>query len=112
MARKRNEEIKLMLTKEEKEIIKSKAESLNMNVSEFIRKAMSVGSFVKVDTRGLDSLTFEINKIGVNINQIAKKLNENGSLYSSEFKAIQSDVQYINDCINELCQKLNVKERA
>ena len=58
------------------EKIKQRAESINLSTSEFIRQAALNGFIVQYNTVELNRLIWEVNKIGVNINQIVKICNE------------------------------------
>ena len=89
MARKRNERLYVMVTSEEKEIITNKMKKSGMtNLGEFVRLALTYTNITNVDTSAMRDLTYEINKIGVNINQIAKAANSRSSVYESEIKEI------------------------
>ena len=76
-----------------------------INISKAARRAMEkgVGLDGKIEQKiELQRLTFEINKIGVNINQIVK--NNNSKFYS------ESDKEKLNFLIYEVIEKLeNIK---
>lgn len=42
---------------------------------EFVTKVLTDGYVVNIDTSGLQNYAYEINKIGVNLNQIAHRVN-------------------------------------
>ena len=46
------------------------------NKSAYIRKMILDGMIINTDLTILKNLSYEINKVGVNVNQIAKLLNE------------------------------------
>lgn len=58
------------------EKIKLRARSVNLSTSEFVRQAALQGFIIQYNTIELNRLIWEVNKIGVNINQIAKLCNE------------------------------------
>ena len=75
----RTEMVKVRMTAEEKATLTQQAKVKGMNVSDYIRKISARPPNV---TRGefetaVQKSIYEIHKIGVNINQVAKKYNEN-----------------------------------
>lgn len=50
---------------------------------------------ISYDLKVLNDFIYELNKIGVNINQITKRVNETGSIYASEVETIQEDMECI-----------------
>lgn len=77
-SRKRKRYFKVHLLDEELEILKAKADEAEMNKSEYIRNMIMFGAahertvFSKKDS---ETLIYEINRIGNNVNQIALVAN-------------------------------------
>ncbi|MCL2855244.1 MAG: plasmid mobilization relaxosome protein MobC [Defluviitaleaceae bacterium] len=71
-------------TKAEHEQIKRRAKSVGLPVSTFVREFALNGYVVQRNVVELQRLVWEVNKIGVNINQIVKLCNE------SKFVSAQS----------------------
>jgi len=69
----RDRTLKIRLSRDEEADIKYRASRAGMNVSEFIREA--VHNAVVVPPEFLRAVRREINRIGVNLNQIARALN-------------------------------------
>jgi len=67
----RHESIEIRCTADEKDSLKEKAASLDLNLSEFVRRA-SLGMPVSAKSRQLDSLIYELNRIGTNLNQLIR----------------------------------------
>lgn len=108
MSRYRNERIYVMVTKEEKELILAKMKKAGMtNLGQFVRTALMIGEFINVNTNGLRELTYEVNKVGVNLNQIAKAVNTSGNIYKNEIEEIQNDFRYISNFVKDLNDKVN-----
>ena len=63
--------------------------SKSKNIGSFIRKMAIDGYIVNTDTTPLKKQYEEMHKIGVNINQIAKKVNSTGDLYSEEMQELK-----------------------
>ena len=94
--RKRNVQILLWVTPEEKKMIRKRMIlSKTSNMSVYLRKMAIDGMIVNVDTTYLKKTYQEMHKIGVNINQIAKKVNTTGDLYPEEMQELKEMVKEI-----------------
>lgn len=94
--RKRNLQLMFRVTKEEKDIIRQKMYlSKTKNMEAYLRKMAIDGYIVNTDTTPLKKQFEEMHKIGVNINQIAKKVNTTGDLYPEEMKELKEMVNKI-----------------
>lgn len=80
----RKRQLNIRLTETEYENIKAKAEYCNLSMSEYLRKQIMDGVIIKYDRVDMKTLANELNKIGVNINQIAKHINERGGDYDRQ----------------------------
>ena len=88
MARYRNIRLNVNLTEEEKQAIQDKMKIMRMtNMGEFVRLALTVSQPVNIETSGLLKLSYEINRLGNNFNQIAKKVNTNNAATEEDIKA-------------------------
>lgn len=80
----------------ENQFIKKRMEEADIsNFSVFARQMLILGEVRVIDFPALKQLRLEINKVGVNINQIAKKVNEN------DF-ASRKDIQECQEAIDTL----------
>lgn len=59
----------------------------------YLRKMAIDGYIVNTDTTPLKKHYEEMHKIGVNINQIAKKVNSTGDLYPEEIQELKEMVK-------------------
>ena len=92
--RKRNIQILFCVSPEEKKLIRRKMiESKTKNMGAYLRKMAIDGYIVNADTTPLKKQYEEMHKIGVNINQIAKKVNTTGDLYPEEMKELKEMVK-------------------
>ena len=92
--RKRNVQILFCCTPAEKKLIRRKMiESKTKNMGAYLRKMAIDGYIVNTDTTPLKKQYEEMHKIGVNINQIAKKVNTTGDLYPEETKELKEMVK-------------------
>ena len=88
--RKRTVQIKFRVTEEERAFIEQKMQLVpTRNMEAYLRKMAIDGYIVNTDTTPLKKQYEEMHKIGVNINQIAKKVNSTGDLYPEEMKELK-----------------------
>lgn len=71
------------LTADEAEKIQEKARRMNLSVSQFLKESAHKTKLIEPDPSRVKLLS-ELAKIGSNLNQIAKKVNESGSLSEKE----------------------------
>jgi SepF-like predicted cell division protein (DUF552 family) len=92
--RKRNIQILFCVSPEEKKLIRRKMiEAKTKNMGAYLRKMAIDGYIVNTDTTPLKKQYKEMHKIGVNINQIAKKVNSTGDLYPEEMQELKEMVK-------------------
>jgi len=60
------------------DILETKAVAANMNKTNFLAELIVTGYVIKLETIGIKELSDEINKIGVNINQVVYHINARG----------------------------------
>ena len=99
----RSETLCLRIMPEEKEIIKRKMqETKSRNYVDFIMKAISTHHTTNIDTRPLMKIGGELNRIGVNVNQIAKEVNTSKNLTESTARELLAVLYEIRDQVNEM----------
>ena len=59
------------------------------NRARYLRTMAINGCIIKPDHTDIKQTNYELHKIGVNINQIAKKVNETGNIYSEDIRTIE-----------------------
>ena len=85
--RKRTVQIKFYVTEEERDLIAEKMKLIpTRNMAAYLRKIAIDGYIIQVDHADIKAMTAEIQKIGVNINQIAKRVNSTGSVYQEDMQ--------------------------
>ena len=102
--RKRTVQIKFRVTAEEKTLIEQKMKLVPTgNMEAYLRKMAIDGYIIQIDHSDIKAMTAEIQKIGVNINQIARRANSTGSVY-------QADIEEIKGVLAEIwrLQRLNL----
>ena len=66
-----------------------------MTHSQYARKMLIDGYVVHIDTTDIRAQTAELQKIGVNVNQIARRLNSMGPLYAQDVADIKGALTQI-----------------
>ena len=64
-------------------------------IGTYLRKMAIDGLIIYTDTTNIKEMNKELHSIGVNINQIAKRVNETGSIYEEDIKEIQERLNKI-----------------
>ena len=73
--RKRNVQIKFRVTKEERTLIEEKKKQVpTSNMEAYLRKMAIDGYIIQVDHSDIRKMTAELQKLGVNINQTARRV--------------------------------------
>ena len=94
--RKRKVQIKFYVTEEERALIEQKMKLVpTRNMAAYLRKISIDGYIIQTDHSDIKAMTAEIQKIGVNINQIAKRVNATGSV-------CQEDIEEIKGVLSEI----------
>ena len=94
--RKRAIQLKLWVTEDEKKLIEEKMKILGTrNFGAYARKMLIDGYIIKVDYSEQRKLAAEVNKIGVNINQICKRINETGRAFAEDVLELKSRMEDI-----------------
>ena len=94
--RKRNVQIIIRVTEEERALIEEKMQQIpTLNLSAYARKMLIDGYIITLDLQEVKGHTAQLQKIGVNVNQIAKRINETGRIYADdmdEMKRVMEEV--------------------
>ena len=94
--RKRDIQVKFYVTEQERLLIEEKMKLLSTdNLGAYLRKMAVDGYIIQVDYSAIKEQTAEIQKIGVNINQIAKRVNTTGNVYEQDLKEIKGALEKI-----------------
>lgn len=92
-------QLKVYVTEEEEIILKKKAELVGMSFSSFAR-ALLLEEEIEANPKELRQVRHELNKIGVNLNQMAKKANALGELPS--YRLLESLRAELTQMLEEL----------
>ena len=94
--RKRNVQIIIRVTEEERSLIEEKMRQIpTLNLSAYARKILIDGYIITLDLQEVKGHTAQLQKIGVNINQIAKRINETGRIYADDMNEIKRAIEEV-----------------
>ena len=88
--RKRTVQIKFRVTEAERDLILEKMKLVpTRNMAAYLRKIAIDGYIIQIDHADIKAMTAEIQKIGVNVNQIARRVNATGN---EEIKGVLAEI--------------------
>ena len=105
----RSEMLHFAVTEEEARIIDEKMKQLEIrNMSAFLRAMVLNGYVLKLDLPQLREMIRLLANLTNNVNQIARRVNEHGSIYESEIDEIQEKVNQLLCMMNQLLSTLQL----
>lgn len=88
--RKRNVQIIVRVTEEERVLIEKKMKQIpTINLSAYSRKMLIDGYIIVLNLQEVKAHTAQLQKIGVNVNQIARHINETAHIYTDDMDEIK-----------------------
>ena len=94
--RKRNMQLKIWVTAEERKLIEHKMSLVPTNqIGAYLRKMAIDGYIIYTDTKDIQAMNKELQRIGRNINQIAKRVNSTSSIYQADIEELKGDLREI-----------------
>lgn len=107
--RERDINIILRLTSKELEQLTLKMNEMGFkNRSNYIRKMILNGLCINVDLSIIQSLNYQINKIGNNINQVVKHTNEVGTVTKDDIKYLKRELNNIYLLVSDVSSNLSL----
>ena len=89
-------QIIIRVTEEERALIEEKKRQIpTLNLSAYARKILIDGYIITLDLQEVKGHTAQLQKIGVNINQIAKRINETGRIYADDMDEIKRAMEEV-----------------
>lgn len=107
---KRDKEIKIRVSSTELTHIKNRAEKAGMNVSRFIRDIASSGRIIFYDMNGIYGLNSAVKGAARNINQVAKVVNSEGSVFAKDIDDLKENTRTINKKLQLIYELLEPRE--
>lgn len=104
----RNEQLFIRVTKEEKAfILKKKTKSGIYCITDFLMKAVSENPVVNLSLKKYYTVSLEIQKIGTEINALAKNANSTRHISANDYQALTENMEYLDKifdkCMSVLC---------
>ena len=94
--RKRDVMIRFRVTEAERDLIYEKMRLLHTNnIAAYMRKIAIDGYIIAVDNSDLKAIAAEMQKIGVNFNQIARRVNGTTRIYEQDFDEMKRGIAEI-----------------
>lgn len=94
--RKRKMVLRCPVTDEERKLIEHKMSLVPTNqIGAYLRKMAIDGYIIYTDTKDIRAMNKELQRIGRNINQIAKRVNSTSSIYKADIEELKEDLQNI-----------------
>lgn len=88
--RKRNVQIIVRVTEDERTLIEEKMRQIpTMNLSAYSRKMLIDGYIIVLDLQKVKAHMAQLQKIGGNINQITKRINETERIYDNDMDELK-----------------------
>ena len=95
--RERNERIEIRLTEEERTIFEKKLKMAKCKtMSHFIRKCVMKSDIYIVDLHPFREIQGLLFRYVSSVNQIAKRVNSTGVIYSDDIKDMQSQIEHLS----------------
>ena len=94
--RKRKIVLRCPVTDEERKLIEHKMSLVPTNqIGAYLRKMAIDGYIIYTDTKDIQVMNKELQRIGRNINQIAKRVNSTSSIYMTDIEELKEALQNI-----------------
>lgn len=108
--KKGNREKKVYFSPEEWNVVCKKASKLNLRVGTYIRVISVQGEIKCYDMDKLLHLLRSFNKIGTNLNQIARVVNSTGEVYQKDIDDMKDEFDYFKRVMNNYLHELKPTE--
>lgn len=107
MGRKRDIPLQFMVSEQERDLIEQRMAQLGtVNMSAYLRKISIDGYIVKLELPELREMVSLLRRSSNNLNQIAKRVNEIGRLYSVDIEEILQKQEQLWQAANAILSKL------
>ena len=91
----RNIEKHIRLSEKEDNIIRRKAEKLNVSVCEYIRRTAVNGKILRYDILSLHDDLISFRMVGTELNAITKKINTHRTISENDISALNTQLDFL-----------------
>lgn len=100
-------QIKFRVNEQEREVIHQRMELMGVtNLAAYMRKISQDGFLYRVNIDGLPEICRQVEAIGQNINQIAKRVNSTDTTYAEDIRQIEAELERIWKLLKKILTKL------
>ena len=104
----RKVQLNFRVTEREKQLIEERMQEIGTtNREAYLRKIAIDGMLVKLEVPELKEIVSLMRRNSNNVNQIARRLNENGRIYEVDITDIQNQQEQLWDMLNSLITKIS-----
>lgn len=89
MAVNRGKRKEICFKEDEWAVVEKKAKDAHLDTTNYIKRMAIKGYIIEYNLDKINDLIYEINKIGININQLTKKANEIDNIYKNDVAELQ-----------------------
>lgn len=105
--RTRNIQLNFRVTEKERALIEQKMDELGTtNTEAFLRKMAIDGYILSLDLTGVKGMISLLRRMSNNLNQIAKRMNENGQIYEIDLEDVRLNQERLWAGLNDLLTRL------
>lgn len=101
MATNRGKRKEIAFKEDEWKIVEEKAKELNIDTTKYIKRMAVNGYIITYNLDKINDLIYEVNKIGININQVAKKANEIDNIYKKDIDELMNRLEQVYSLLGE-----------
>ena len=99
----RNIEKHIRLSEKEDDILRRKAEKLNVSVCEYIRRMAVNGNILKYDILSLHDNLISFRMVGTELNAIAKEINTYRKISDKNINALNTQLDFLESYTEKFC---------
>ena len=104
----RKVQLNFRVTEREKQLIEERMQEIGTtNREAYLRKIAIDGMLVKLEVPELKEIVSLMRRTSNNVNQIARRLNENGRIYEVDITDVQNQQEQLWDMLNNLITKIS-----
>ena len=104
----RKVQLNFRVTEREKQLIEDRMQEIGTtNREAYLRKIAIDGMLVKLEVPELKEIVSLMRRTSNNVNQIARRLNENGRIYEVDITDVQNQQEQLWDMLNSLIIKIS-----
>ena len=100
-------QIKFRVNEQEREVIRQRMALIGTtNLAAYMRKISQDGFLYRVNIDGLPEICRQVEAIGQNINQIAKRVNSTDTIYAEDIRQIKAELERVWKLLKKILSKL------